>query len=56
MNKKLKRIILAIIILIAIALVLRFLIGGNEDTWMCSAGDWIKYGNPASPMPSEVCG
>ena len=36
-------------------LTLRFLFGGDEDTWICSGNQWIKHGNPNSPMPQTGC-
>lgn len=33
----------------------RFLIGGNEDTWICSDGRWVKHGNPQNPVPQTGC-
>ncbi|MBU4480103.1 Gmad2 immunoglobulin-like domain-containing protein [Patescibacteria group bacterium] len=50
MNKFIK------IILVAIALVLIIIvIRGDEDTWICSEGKWVKHGAPSSPMPIELC-
>ena len=34
---------------------IRFGLGGNEDTWICSSGTWIKHGNPSAPMPQFPC-
>jgi len=34
----------------------RFLLGGNEDTWICTDGQWVKHGNPSVPMPQTGCG
>jgi|GEM_PF-1825226 len=28
---------------------------GNEDTWFCQNGEWIKHGNPDLPMPEVRC-
>jgi len=28
---------------------------GNEDTWVCSDGAWVKHGNPAAEMPNIPC-
>jgi len=51
--------ILIAVILLAIAgaalLGIRFL-GGDEDTWLCQNGAWVKHGNPSSPMPTSGCG
>ena len=29
---------------------------GDEDTWLCSSGQWVKHGNPSAPMPTMSCG
>ena len=53
-----KKIILAIAILMVVAvgfLVVRFLIGGDEDTWVCQNYEWVKHGNPQSPKPTKPC-
>jgi len=39
----------------AFVFVLRFVIGGDEDTWICDKGEWIKHGNPYNPKPDEEC-
>ena len=51
-----KKIFLIIILLIAGIFSLRFLFGGNEDTWICENGQWIKHGNPSAPKPTGGCG
>lgn len=40
---------------IGILFSVRFLIGGNEDTWLCVDNQWVKHGNPLSPAPLEGC-
>jgi hypothetical protein len=35
---------------------LRFLIGGPEDSWICSNGQWVKHGNPSAAKPISGCG
>ncbi|MDD5032260.1 MAG: GerMN domain-containing protein [Patescibacteria group bacterium] len=50
-------IILGIIILVlAIIFSLRFIIGGPEDDWICSGGEWVKHGEPSAPKPAGPCG
>ena len=39
----------------AIVLGLR-LCSGDEDTWLCQDGQWIKHGNPSFPKPTGPCG
>ncbi|MBU0619314.1 hypothetical protein KKD62_03710 [Patescibacteria group bacterium] len=36
-------------------LVLRFVIGGSEDDWICEHGQWIKHGQPSAPKPEIDC-
>lgn len=38
-----------------VVLVLRFALGGNEDTWICQNGEWVKHGNPSQPQPVIPC-
>jgi hypothetical protein len=47
--------ILVLIVLILALLFLRFVLGGDEDTWICKDGVWIEHGNPSSPMPNTKC-
>ncbi len=28
---------------------------GNEDTWICQNGMWVKHGNPSDPKPLIPC-
>jgi hypothetical protein len=50
-------IIIAVIILIgALAAIIRFGLGGDEDTWICPNGDWVRHGNPSSAKPTTGCG
>lgn len=48
-----KIIYIAIIILFIVILFVMF--RGNEDTWICQDGQWIKHGNPSSTMPTKAC-
>src|SRR4030042_3591564 len=36
-------------------LAIRFLAGGNEDTWICQDGQWVKHGNPSATKPNTPC-
>lgn len=55
--KKTIIIIIAVIILVIAALVfLRFVIGGPEDTWICTQGQWVKHGDPSVSKPTSGCG
>lgn len=55
-----KKILIPLLLVVVIGLsglfVTRFLFGGDEDTWICSGGQWVKHGNPSSPMPQIGCG
>jgi len=31
------------------------LVRGDEDTWICQDGQWVKRGNPSAAMPAEPC-
>lgn len=44
-----------IIILALIILSLRFILGGDEDTWLCQNSQWIKHGHPSASKPTESC-
>src|SRR3989344_3308914 len=51
-----KKILIIFGIIFALIFFLRFVIGGNEDSWICNEkGDWIKHGNPAYPSPVIPC-
>ena len=56
MKKNILLIILIILIIIAVAAYVRFVIGGDEDTWLCVDGEWVKHGSPSAPMPTSGCG
>ena len=49
--KKIIAVSLLFIILIGFLLVLR----GDEDTWICSGGHWIRHGNPTASMSTSKC-
>lgn len=34
----------------------RLFFGGDEDTWLCQNGQWIKHGQPSAPQPTSGCG
>src|SRR3989344_4541173 len=53
-----KRVWIAVAGLVAIAalgLAARFLVGGDEDTWLCESGQWVRHGQPSSPAPETGC-
>ncbi len=53
-NKKIIFIILVLAAAGLIGLALRFL-SGDEDTWICQNGEWVKHGNPSSLKPMTPC-
>lgn len=46
---------LFVLILLAAWAFIRFIIGGNEDSWICVNGQWVKHGSPSAPKPEEAC-
>jgi hypothetical protein len=54
-RKKILKIIIILILIGAVWFVLRFVIGGSEDTWICVDGEWVKHGAPSAPKPTEPC-
>ncbi len=44
-------IILIVIVIILLAGTALILLRGDEDTWLCNNGQWVKHGNPSAPMP-----
>ena len=45
-------VILVILVLFATLLILR----GDEDTWLCQDGEWVRHGHPSALIPEEPCG
>ena len=56
MSKKIIWAVIILIILAGIALAAKFFIGGDEDTWLCDNGQWVRHGHPSVPMPASGCG
>jgi hypothetical protein len=50
MNKIISVVLLAVILFFAL-----IMLRGNEDTWICVQGKWLKHGNPSAPMPMSQC-
>jgi len=45
-----------LIVLLAVIIVAGLvLLRGDEDTWLCSNGQWVKHGQPSAPMPTKPC-
>jgi hypothetical protein len=47
---------ISLIVVIGVFFGVRFILGGNEDDWICENGSWVKHGNPDDPMPTTGCG
>lgn len=54
-KKTMYALIITMIIMVAALIFFRFLLGGDEDTWICEDGVWIQHGNPSYPMPTYPC-
>ncbi|HPI67360.1 MAG TPA: GerMN domain-containing protein [bacterium] len=50
-----KKIIYLIIIIFFLAGLFLVLMRGQEDTWLCENGTWVKHGNPKAPTPDKPC-
>jgi len=51
MKKAAVGLITVLVVIVGFLLFLR----GNEDTWICSSGHWVKHGHPSAPMPTKPC-
>ncbi len=51
-----KKLLIVIAVILVGLLVIRFNLGGDEDTWICQNGQWVKHGNPSAARPEEGCG
>lgn len=49
-------IVLAVILVIVAGLVVASLLRGEEDTWLCENGQWVKHGQPSAAQPTTGCG
>lgn len=47
-------ILLVILAIILFVFSIRFL-SGNEDSWICEKGEWVKHGNPSAEKPTIPC-
>jgi len=56
MKRLLLTIFVTLILAVSVVFTLRFVIGGDEDTWLCGKDGWQKHGNPRNPMPAKTCG
>lgn len=53
--KKFLLIVLAVIIALGIVATGLMILRGEEDTWICSGGQWARHGNPSAAMPTKLC-
>lgn len=51
-----KKVIFLFLIFFVVVFLVRFVLGGNEDSWICENGAWVRHGNPSLAMPKEPCG
>lgn len=56
MRNKIVTIICVFLFLVLAWFFLRFVVGGPEDDWICTAEGWVRHGNPSAPMPTKICG
>ncbi|MFA6099084.1 MAG: hypothetical protein WCV50_06140 [Patescibacteria group bacterium] len=56
MKKSTYIIIAVVFVLLVAAGFLRFVVGGDEDTWLCDNGQWAKHGDPSASKPTSGCG
>jgi putative hemolysin/spore germination protein GerM len=47
-------VVIALLLVAAGMFICRFL-SGNEDTWLCENGQWVKHGHPSDEMPAKAC-
>jgi hypothetical protein len=55
MKKKMYIIIAVLVALVVVSAILRFVVGGPEDDWICENGGWVKHGNPSAVKPTTGC-
>lgn len=56
MKKVIIFILFFVVLIGGVLFLLRFVIGGPEDDWICQSGQWAKHGNPSAPKPTGTCG
>ena len=55
-NKTVLNITIGVFLILALLVVIVRFFSGDEDTWICDNGQWVKHGNPSAPMPDAGCG
>ncbi|MFH1971096.1 MAG: hypothetical protein ABIJ05_01800 [Patescibacteria group bacterium] len=56
MKNKFYILLFSLLSVFGIVFILRFVVGGDEDTWLCENNEWVKNGQPAYDHPLEGCG
>lgn len=56
LNKTVFNITIGVFLILALLVVIVRFFGGDEDTWICDDGQWVKHGNPSASMPDSGCG
>jgi hypothetical protein len=51
-----KKLLIVIAVILGIIFFLRFIVGGDEDTWICDNGQWVMHGKPSYAKPENPCG
>ena len=53
-----KKYAIVFLLFVATVFVVRFVVGGSEDTWICDkkSGEWVEHGKPSAPKPDSPCG
>ncbi len=54
-NNKLVLLLLMALVIGITLFIVRLIIGGDEDTWICENGSWVVHGNPAGLKPNTQC-
>lgn len=44
-----------LVIIAVVAFVFLMFIRGDEDTWLCQNGQWVKHGQSSAPQPTTQC-
>lgn len=55
MKPKILRLLVGVIVIAGLGLTGRFFWGGDEDTWICESGQWVRHGQPSAPAPETGC-
>ena len=53
--KKAIILIIGLVAIVVIGLAGRFFVSGDEDTWLCQNGQWVRHGQPSTPAPTTGC-